>query len=66
MLKVTKRHYYKYLNPKTGEIKEFQYERAIKITTEHQLWAQGFKKVEEIYWDPFVWKMLKDYAKGKE
>lgn len=62
MLKVTKRHYYRYRNPKTGEVREFQYERAIKIMTERELWKRGFEKELEIYWDPFAWKVLKQLS----
>lgn len=63
MIKVTKRHYYKYVNPITRKVKEFQYEKAIPIDTERKLRLQGYKLELEVYADPFLWKMLKDRKK---
>lgn len=62
-MKITKRHYYKYINPITGKIKEFQYERAMPIDTKRKLHLQGYKLELEIYVDPFLWKILKDRKK---
>lgn len=61
-MKVTKRHYYKFKNPITGKIKEVQYETAITVAAKKKLQDEGFQLIEEIYWDPFFWRMMKQIA----